>query len=116
MLKLKSNVTVFSLGFVAGVGVGAMGREIVENGGQVFKPLVKSIVKGAVTLMEKGRESLAFFSESFEDVVAEARSELRAEPKESVSDIAEAEVVPEAAGMARHAARSRRKPRAVRKG
>ena len=80
MLKFQSSVTAFSVGFVAGVGVGAFGREIVENGGTVLKPLTKNAIKGAMALVQKGREALAFLSEALEDLVAEARSELATEP------------------------------------
>jgi hypothetical protein len=43
------------------------------------RPLLKSAIKGGIMLMQKGQEVAAEMTEMFEDTVAEARAELRAE-------------------------------------
>lgn len=72
MLSIPS----FSMGFVAGFGTGFLSREIVSSGAAVLRPITKIAVKSSMVIFEKSRETLAHFSETLEDLVAEAKSEV----------------------------------------
>ena len=67
-------------GFLVGFGTGFVSREITRIGLAVAKPLTKSFVKAAVSSLEKGKESIAYFGESFEDLVAEVKVGMKAKP------------------------------------
>ncbi len=66
----------FSAGFAVGFGTGFISRELVTTGTTIFRPVVKGTMKTAVALFQKGRGAVATLGESFEDLVAEVRSEL----------------------------------------
>ena len=44
------------------------------------RPVAKAAIKGSLMLYEKGREMIAEVSEAVEDLAAEAKSEVQAEP------------------------------------
>ncbi len=71
MFKLSK----FSTGFMVGFGAGFISRDLLSNGSSVLKPVIKGFMKAGVTLVEKGRESIAGFTETLEDLMAEVRSE-----------------------------------------
>ena len=66
------NLASFGAGFVAGFGTGFVSREIAS----ALKPAAKAAFKSSVTLFEKGKEGMAHFGETLEDLMAEAKSEL----------------------------------------
>lgn len=66
----------FSMGFIAGFGTGFLSRELVSTGAAVLRPVTKIAVKSSMIVFEKSRETLAHFSETLEDLVAEAKSEV----------------------------------------
>lgn len=70
------SISSFTAGFVTGFGTGFISRELASTGTTVFRPMVKGTMKTAVALFQKGRNALANMGESFEDLVAEVRSEL----------------------------------------
>jgi len=49
--------------------------DLMSSGPSVVKPVIKGFMKAGVTLLEKGRESVASFAETLEDLLAEVRSE-----------------------------------------
>ena len=81
------------LGFAAGFGAGFVTRDLASSGDSMVRPLFKFIVKSSIKAMEKTRESMAHFSETFEDLVAEARSEVSMESREAISDEAREPIV-----------------------
>lgn len=66
----------FGIGFAAGFGTGYFAREMTKTIGVGFKPISKAVVKTGIQLLEKFRETLSLAGETFEDLIAEARSEL----------------------------------------
>jgi len=77
-MKTSTNrtITTFSLGFVTGVGVGLFSRELIAGGGEILRPLVRNGIKGMISLVERGREQVAYWAESLSDLVAEAQADL----------------------------------------
>lgn len=73
-----------------GVAIGAVGIGIVRGVAPAFRgagrPLAKATIKSGMTLYEKGRERFARWGEVFEDLVAEARSELDEEARQSAAE------------------------------
>ncbi len=80
------NVSSFLLGFGCGSVTGFFAREIAQAGQGVIAPLVKSLIKSGITTAEKARESVAYIGESFEDLLAEARAEMKA-PKKKIAKV-----------------------------
>jgi uncharacterized membrane protein len=75
-MVMIGNLPSFGFGFVAGFGAGFFTREIVKAGRKSFEPVFKAAVKNTMVAIERGRESVAHLGETFEDLVAEARTEL----------------------------------------
>jgi len=71
--------------FLWGLGIGLVAavivREVFPSFKGVGRPLAKATVKSGITLMEKGKETLAQWGEVFEDLVVEAKAELEEEAK-----------------------------------
>lgn len=65
----------FSTGFLVGFGAGFVSRDLIANGSSYFKPSIKGVMRVGMKLVEKGRESIASFTETLEDLMAEVRSE-----------------------------------------
>jgi hypothetical protein len=80
-----------------GIGLAAAGlvRELIPVFRGVGRPLLKATIKSSLVLFEKGREKAAEFSETIEDLMAEARAELAAEHREGGEETPppEAEVI-----------------------
>lgn len=74
-----ANNSKFSSGFLVGFGVGFVSRDLLSTQNSMMRPLVKGFIKTGVNLLEKGRESLAHMFETVEDLLAEVRSEKKAE-------------------------------------
>ena len=70
------SVPSFTIGFASGFGAGFFTREFVRVGRGTLRPSIKSVIKTAIMAVEKARESIAVASETFDDLVAEARTEL----------------------------------------
>ena len=66
----------FGSGFASGFAGGFLARELTKGATVNVRPLAKSVTKGAILLFEKLKETLALAGESFEDLLAEAKSEL----------------------------------------
>lgn len=80
------SISSFTAGFVAGFGTGFISRELASTGATVFRPMVKGTMKTAVALFQKGRGALATIGESFEDLVAEVRSELNQQREPEIEE------------------------------
>lgn len=65
----------FSTGFLVGFGAGFVSRDLLQPENSMTRPLIKTFLKTGVTVLEKGRESLAHMFETIEDLLAEVRSE-----------------------------------------
>jgi hypothetical protein len=76
----------FGVGFAAGFGTGFFAREMTKTLGVGFKPITKVVVKTSLQLLEKLRETMALAGETFEDLIAEARSELATSEGPSVEE------------------------------
>jgi hypothetical protein len=63
-------------GLLVGLGAAVLVPVLFPAVATVAKPLVKGAIKVGVTLYEKGNEAIAEVSEVFEDLVAEAKSEM----------------------------------------
>ena len=71
--SFKSNIIT---GLAAGVGATLLAPVLLPFLASIVRPATKAAIKGGVVLYEKGRESLAEFSETVDDLVAEAKSEM----------------------------------------
>ena len=83
----------FGLGFAAGFGAGFVTRDLASASESMVRPFVKFLVKSSMRAMEKTKETMAHFSESFDDLVAEARTEVELEAHEIPQVDHKAEVV-----------------------
>jgi hypothetical protein len=63
-------------GLAIGIGAAILAPVVIPVVASVAKPLVKAVIKGGILAYERGRETFAEAGEMFEDVVAEAKSEL----------------------------------------
>ncbi len=75
----------FSSGFMLGFGVGFVSRDLLSVENSMTRPVVKGFIKAGVTLLEKGRESVAHLFETVEDLLAEVRSEKKVENEKVVA-------------------------------
>ena len=64
----------FSGGFFMGFASGFFSREIVKVGSKVSKPLVDKLTKFGEETVSQSKERLSHVYESFEDIVAEVKS------------------------------------------
>jgi hypothetical protein len=90
MALLEDIFEVFEDNALVALGIGAtalLGTTIVPAVARFVKPAAKSAIKGGLLFYERGKESLAELKEVGEDVIAEARSEV----KEELTKKAEAE-------------------------
>lgn len=78
------NSSRFGSGFILGFGAGFVSRDLMSANNSMMRPLVKGIIRAGYTLVEKGRESVAHMFETFEDLVAEVRTEKTTAPAEPV--------------------------------
>ncbi len=62
-----------------GIGAAVLAPVILPILASIAKPVAKAAVKGGIMLYEKGKEVAAEAGEMFEDIVAEAKSELAEE-------------------------------------
>lgn len=84
-----------SLGFnVPTIALGAavilLGPTLLGMAGGLARTLVKAGVKGGLLVYQKGRELAEETKETFEDVVAEAKSEVATKPKAKAAKKAQA--------------------------
>ncbi|HET6515048.1 MAG TPA: DUF5132 domain-containing protein [Thermodesulfovibrionales bacterium] len=79
---LKGNV---ATGLAIGIGAAILAPAVIPALAGVAKPLIKAAVKSGIIIYEKGKESVAELGEIFEDVVAEAKSELAETHTEAAS-------------------------------
>ena len=70
---LKGNILT---GLAIGVGAAVLAPAVVPALANVAKPLIKAAIKTGIIMLEKGKETAAELSEVFEDIVAEAKSEM----------------------------------------
>lgn len=63
----------FGSGFLVGFGTGFVSRELAMFTMAIAKPIGKTLMRAGVMGIERGRESLAYLKESFDDMVAEVR-------------------------------------------
>jgi len=65
-----------------GIAIGVGAAALIKGVGSAFKgagrPLAKATIKSGIILFDKGREAAARARETFEDLVAEVRSEMEA--------------------------------------
>jgi len=81
---LKGNVMT---GLAIGIGAAILAPAVIPALANVAKPLIKAAIKTGIIMFEKGRETAAELSEVFEDIVAEAKSEV-AEAHNNVAPVA----------------------------
>jgi len=74
--------TSFALGFASGFGTGFFTREVARIGRVSMRPAAKAVVRVSMTALEKAREAIATAGETFEDLVAEVRTELGTAPQQ----------------------------------
>jgi hypothetical protein len=85
---LKGNVVT---GLAIGIGAAVLAPTVVPALVGVAKPLIKAAIKSGIIIYEKGKENMAELGEVFEDIVAEAKSELVEAHKEAASAAAASE-------------------------
>jgi len=66
-----------------GIGIGAtvLAPALLTAVGTVVRPVAKAAIKGGIVLYDMGREAAAEIRETTEDITAEARAELAAQPE-----------------------------------
>lgn len=78
--------------FLWGLGIGliaaVVAHEVLPSFKSVGRPLAKATVKSGISLFEKGRETVAVWSEVFEDLVVEAKAELEEEARTKAAAVA----------------------------
>jgi serine acetyltransferase len=69
------------VGAAVAIGIGAvvLAPVILPAVSAVGRPVAKALIKGAMTMVHKGWESVAEAREALEDIVAEAKAEVIAE-------------------------------------
>jgi len=72
-------------GIAVGIGAAIIAPIVMPILASVAKPLAKAVIKSGIMLYEKGRETVAEAGEMVEDIVAEAKSEMAEEHKETSS-------------------------------
>lgn len=77
-------------GVAVGIGAVVLAPILIPVVAQFGKPLAKAAIKEGISLYEKSKEVLAEAQEVFEDIVAEAKTELAQEQKLAKSNQAEA--------------------------
>ena len=85
---LKGNIVT---GLAIGIGAAILAPALVPAAAKVAKPFIKAVIKTGIIMFETGKETTAELGEVFEDIVAEAKSEIA----EAQNDIAPAATVPE---------------------
>ena len=85
--NFKSNLIT---GLAAGVGATLLAPVLLPLLASLVRPATKAAIKGGVLLYEKGRESFAELSETVDDLVAEAKSEMEAGAAEGAAVAASA--------------------------
>ena len=85
---LKGNVVT---GLAIGIGAAILAPTVIPALANVAKPLIKAAIKTGIIMYEKGKETAAELSEVFDDIVAEAKSEVA----EAHHEIAAGASVPE---------------------
>ncbi len=63
--------------FFLGFGAGFLARDLLASDESFTRPLVKGVLKAGHSLLLKGRESFAHFTETLEDLLAEVQAEAR---------------------------------------
>lgn len=81
---LKEN---FLTVLAVGVGAAILAPVVLPAVAKAAKPLFKAAIKTGIIMFEKGKETVAELGEVFEDIVAEAKSEIT----EAHSEIVEAQ-------------------------
>ncbi|TAF12302.1 MAG: DUF5132 domain-containing protein [Nostocales cyanobacterium] len=76
-------------GIIAGIGAVLLAPVVIPIIAGIGKPIAKSIVKGGIIAYEKSKGSLAELGETWEDIVAEARSEIAEEQYKPVFEASE---------------------------
>ena len=92
---LKGNVVT---GLAIGIGAAILAPAVIPAVAKVAKPFIKAVIKTGIIMFEKGKETTAELGEVFEDIVAEAKSEIaeaHSETAEAHNDIAQAATVSE---------------------
>jgi hypothetical protein len=74
------------IGIGVGVGVSALLPALASIFKDAGRPLAKASIKTGIVTFEKGREKVAHWGETFEDLVAEARAELELEAQHAVEE------------------------------
>ncbi len=81
---LKGNVVT---GLAIGIGAAILAPTVLPAVANAAKPLIKAAIKSGIIIFEKGKETAAELGEVFEDIVAEAKSEMAAAHKEEVPPV-----------------------------
>ena len=85
---LKGNILT---GLAIGIGAAVLAPAVIPAVANVAKPLLKAAIKTGLIMYEKGKETAAELSEVFEDIVAEAKSEVAEAQNNTVSAAAVSE-------------------------
>jgi hypothetical protein len=76
-MKLFNGFNGFNVGSLAiGAGVVLLAPVIIPVVGSILKPLTKAVIKGGLLAYEGAKVSIAETKETFEDIAAEAKSEI----------------------------------------
>jgi len=84
---LKGNAVT---GLLIGIGAAVLAPVVLPILASIAKPVAKAAVKGGIMMYEKGKEAVAEAGEMFEDIVAEAKSELAEEQLAAAEGVAAA--------------------------
>jgi Protein of unknown function (DUF5132) len=85
-VKIFSGPTKIAFGFGLGIMAAELAKEIMPAFRGLGRPLLKATVKSGVILARNGRERLAGFRETVEDVTAEVMAEMEmAQPEPETS-------------------------------
>jgi hypothetical protein len=69
------------VGIAVGLGVAALIKEVAPAFKGAGRPLAKAAIKSGIIALDKSREAAAHVRETYEDLVAEVRSEMEEEAR-----------------------------------
>lgn len=90
-MALFDNGIRLGTGVAIGLGALILAPTIIPIVGSIVKPLAKAAIKGAIVLVDKGKELIAETREVIEDLTAEAQAELSQEQAQAQASVTIAE-------------------------
>lgn len=89
MALLENDERKILLGIGIGLGVGLLAKTLAPAFQGMGRPVAKAAIRGGMSRVDAGRETLARWKETWEDLVAEVRAEMEETAKAAVEEAVE---------------------------